>query len=441
MAYATNYQFAQRSGLGIRQIDENVGTGDNSETDYDLDHDNVIAGSYTLQYAASGSNSMTALTETTHYTLDKESGRIVLEAAGVTALGVNVLYASYTYTDIFSDSLITDYISTADDEIDKMTGRKWDTATAVSEYFNGRPTLAYPSTDRPYVADEDVGDSIRLNYRPVTSISAIYFLQAPLTITAFFNYDDGTSAYTDYTDNVNSFTESPVNLFDAAPATNDYIYIGAAYRFLGMTLILSTAGTDNGTTAIDWEYWNGTAWTDLTETDTDTGASIFTASGTFTWTFPYGWATTTINSSESLYFIRGQLTDDYSTDPIVGTMTIRDAISEPIEQRNYLERDGNVTFISKEIPHGTKNVRVDYNYGMTTTPAYITELSVLIASVKAYINLSGGSYDDATSYTLGSKSLTIGEVYVNIREVITQFKKRIDEIYAMIGKRADIAVI
>jgi len=441
MAYATNFQFVQRSGLGLRQIDENVGTGDNAETDYDLDNDNIITGSYSLYYAASGSNDMTALTETTHYTLDKESGRVVLEAAGVTALGTNVLYASYTYTDIFSDAVITDYLSNADDEIDKMTGRKWDSATTTTEYFNGRPTLGYPTTDRPYVADEDVGDSIMLTNRPVTSISAVYFLKEPLSISEFFNYDDGEATFTDYSDEVNSITESPFNLFDDAPATNDYVYIGSSHRFLGIDVVLSTAGVDSGSTAIDWEYYDGSDWVDLSETDTNAGASIFTTSGRFTWSFPYGWTQVSVNSSEALFWIRGQLTDDYSTDPIVSTMSIRDSIDEPVEMRNYLERDGNVTFMSKEIPHGTQNVRIDYSYGMTTTPSYITELAIMISSVKAYVNLSGGSYDDATSYSLGSKSVTIGEVYVNIREVITQFKKRIDEIYAMIGKRADIAVI
>jgi hypothetical protein len=441
MAYATNLQFAQRSGLGIRVIDENVGTGDNAETDFDLDNDNVIASSYTLSYAASASNSMTALTETTHYTLDAESGRIVLTGPGVTAVGTNVLFAIYTYLDNFSNSVVTDLLAAADAEIEIMTGRKWDTPTSATDYFDGNPTLAYPTTNRPYVADIEKPNSIKLKNSPVTAVNSVYFLTSPLTITSFFNYDDGTAAYTDYTDNVNSTTESPVNLFDASPGTSDIVYIGSSQKFLGLDVVLSTLGVDNGTTAIDWEYWNGTTWADITETDVNTGASIFTASGRFNWTYPYGWDKTTVNSSESLYYIRGTLTDDYSVDPIVSTFTIRDGISEVVEMRNLIERNNNLSFVGVELPTGTRNVRVDYSYGTLTTPNYITELAIMTASVKAYINLSGGSYDDATSYSLGSKSVTIGEVYVNIREVITQFKKRIEEIYAMIGKRADIAVI
>ena len=59
---------------------EEVGEGDNSETIFYLDHRNVIASTYTLYHAASWSESATALTETTHYTLDKDEGKITLAA-------------------------------------------------------------------------------------------------------------------------------------------------------------------------------------------------------------------------------------------------------------------------------------------------------------------------------------------------------------------------
>ena len=93
------------------------------------------------------------------------------------------------------------------------------------------------------------------------------------------------------------------------------------------------------------------------------------------------------------------------------------------------------------IPSGQKNIRIDYTYGLSSVPSYIEELSTLIASVQAFIILSGGSYDDATMYTLGSKSVSIGEVYVNIREVLDQQKKRIKEILDLVGRRGDIRAI
>lgn len=441
MAYATNLQFVQKTGLGLRIVDENVGTGDASETDFDLDQTNIISGSYVLSYAASGSNNFTALTETTHYTLDKESGRVLLTGDGVTALSTNILYATYWYTDNFSDAQITDLITAADDEIDKVTSRRWDSATSVIEYRNGRGSLGYPTTDRPFANDWDAPDFIVLDRKPATTIDAVYFLSRPLQVGKCFNYDTGGAAYTDITDNINSVTETPINIFDAAPATGDIIYIGSGVPFLGLRTVLSTVGTDNGTTAIDWEYYNGSAWADITETDDTTGASIFTASGKFTWTYPYGWNTTTVNSY-SAYWIRGTLTDDYSADPVAATFKIEDPINTVVEPYQWILRgEGQLNFIDVNVPDGTNNIRIDYNYGNATTPTYISDLSVHIASVRAFVNLSGGSYDDATSYTLGSKSVTIGEVYVNIREVITQIKKRIEELYALTGKRADVVAI
>ena len=77
-----------------------------------LDNDNVITGSYVLSHGVSGSNVFTDFTETTHYTLDKESGRIELTAGGVTAAGTDIIYSTYTYCFV-SDAIVTDFISSA----------------------------------------------------------------------------------------------------------------------------------------------------------------------------------------------------------------------------------------------------------------------------------------------------------------------------------------
>jgi hypothetical protein len=441
IAYATTLQVIQRTGLGKEIIDENVGTGDNSETDFDLDNTRIFAGSYTISYAASGSNTFTALTETTHYTLDADSGRIVLEAAGVTAVGTNILYASYWYSDDYTNSIISSMIDSADDEIDLRTGQKWDSATSKTEYRSGRASLSYPTTDRPYQSDWDQSDFIVLDNKPVTTVDAVYFLARPQSVANAFNYDLGTTTFTAIEDNLNSTSEAPVGVFDDAPATGDIIYIGGGLRFLGMTIRMSTVGVDNGSTAVDWEYYNGTSWVDLTETAQTTGTDIFTASGDLTWSFPYGWTETTVNSVSG-FWIRGTLTDDYSVDPVIATLSLNDSISTIVEPYQWILKANNMlNFAGLSVPNGTDNIRVDYNYGRTTTPSYITDLSIALASLRAFVGLSGGSFDDATSYTLGSKSVTIGEVYVNIREVIAQINKRIDSLYNLTGKRANVVAI
>lgn len=440
MVYATNLQFAQRSGIGLRIVDEVVGTGNGTETDYDLDHDNIIGGSYTLSYAASGSNNFTALTETTHYALDKESGKIVLTATGATVLSTNILYANYWYIDSFSDTVITDFLSAASDEVDKLTGRKWSASNSAIDYLSGRATSDYPTTDEPFQADWDEPDALMLQYSPVSKINAVYYLNGVQPISLFYNYDSSGVSYTDKTDEVNSSTESPFTLFAATPASDDIVYIGSSHPFLGLEVNLSTVGT--GSPVIDWEYYDGSSWADITETETDSGSSTFEASGKFTWSYPFGWTKTSVNSSSDYYWIRGKVTTGFTIAPICAIMTIKDSVMQVLEPRQFdYETYGKLILTGSSIPNGTRNVRIDYVYGESTTPSYITNLTVWLAAIQSYISLSGGSYDDATSYSLGSKSVTIGEVYVNIREVIDQFKKKVKETLDMIGSRADLSAI
>ena len=160
MVYATNAQFAQRSGLGVRVIDENVGTGAGTTSgtqSFDLDKDHIIAGTYTLSHAPSGSNVFKTLVETQDYTLDKDSGRILIVGttgtSGSGALGVDTVYATYIYIEDFSNDVVTDLLSNATDQIDKLTGRRWTTGTAVTEYRDGKRTSEYPTTDQPYMSD------------------------------------------------------------------------------------------------------------------------------------------------------------------------------------------------------------------------------------------------------------------------------------------------
>lgn len=434
MAYCTTLNVVNYSGLALRIVDENVGTGDNAEADYDLDKGNIIDGSYSLYHAASGSNAMTDLTDVTHYALDKESGRVVLTAGGITALGTDILYAKYTYTDAFSDSTLSGFITSADVEVEKITGRIWDSPTSLTEYFDGEALSRYPTTDQPYQTDWDAPGFIMLKNHPVTQIEQIFFLEN-LSIGQFWNYDDGTAAYTDYTDNANSSTEDDFNLFDASPSVDDYIYIGASSRFLGLNTSLSTLGT--GSPAIDWEYWNGTTWADITETDVDTGASVFTASGRFTWTYPSSWTATTVNGSSSLYFIRGKLTSGYTIDPIAHDIAIYDGLSDIIHPRHIkFESYGKLWFIEKSIPDGTQNVRVTYKYGASSVPALVAELSAIFVAIRVYVNITGGSYDDPTSYSIGSKSISIGEVYVNVAQVLKNYRQRVKEILDALGRRS-----
>jgi len=98
-----------------------------------------------------------------------------------------------------------------------------------------------------------------------------------------------------------------------------------------------------------------------------------------------------------------------------------------------LDENGRVILTSSTVPNGKRNVKIIYTHGYTSIPAQVQELAALICGVMALVNISGGSYSDVTSYTLSSASFTVGEVYVNIREVLSQLNKRIDKIVLKLG--------
>ena len=123
LKYATTSQLAEI--LGIRnQIpsweigsdtnpNEAVGTGDNTQVLFYLDQKNIIAGSYTLYANA------VAMTETTDYSLDLETGEITLTETGKTLLAENALTAKYEYISLgMSDAYLTEVLERAEKEVE-----------------------------------------------------------------------------------------------------------------------------------------------------------------------------------------------------------------------------------------------------------------------------------------------------------------------------------
>ena len=289
--YTNTLQVVRSSGLASEVHLETLGTGDSSEDSFDSEYGNIIADSYTLKYGAADSNSLSTLTETTHYSIDKDSGSILLTSAGVTAVGTNVLYISYTYSSKLSDTILDTFIASASREAEKITGNYWGPAKTTIQYFDGYSS-GYPTTDDPYGNDIDTVPEWEVDYQGINSVTSIEFL--------------------DKTGDVETTADSDYTTFD--------------------------------------EY--------------------------------------------------GRI----------------------VQNNSY-------------IPNGKRNIKITYVHGYDSVPALVQELTALIASVMAYINISGGSYDDITTYSLGRKTFSIGEVYVNVREVIQQMKARIDEISGSLGQR------
>lgn len=99
---------------------------------------------------------------------------------------------------------------------------------------------------------------------------------------------------------------------------------------------------------------------------------------------------------------------------------------------------GEVIFQNARIPYGRKNIEVTYTHGLAAVPALIKELASVITAIMTFSKITGGSYDDATMFTLGRKSISIGEVYVNVERTIKNFEVRRDTILNQVGRKMDV---
>jgi hypothetical protein len=118
--------------------------------------------------------------------------------------------------------------------------------------------------------------------------------------------DDG-GAYTDETTEANEDTGDDMTLLPAVPVDDDAYIIGMSHKFDRVLINVTTAGT--GTYAIEWQYWDGTQWTALSDVTDDTTGFTVAGLNDVTWTVPSDWATTTINSQGPFYFVRANFTD------------------------------------------------------------------------------------------------------------------------------------
>jgi len=156
---------------------ETVGTGDDQVLVFYLDHNNVIAGTYTLYYG-SAVTTTTTLSETTHFTIDKENGKITLTTTGRTLLSTNNIYAEYKYIENnlgLNDEIISDLIDNASKDLESQCNRVF-TETAVSEELID--------------TNENIDEYFTL-FRPVVSLTHLYTTQTE---------EGSTESYTEITD-------------------------------------------------------------------------------------------------------------------------------------------------------------------------------------------------------------------------------------------------
>lgn len=116
---------------------EEVGTGDDSVTEFTFDNGDIIENTETLYYGATEATATDTLTRDTHYTLDNDTGIITLTSAGVTLLSTNTIYSIYDYNKYeISNSRIKDALLAAESDIDSKVNTVFFDGTATTPDFN-----------------------------------------------------------------------------------------------------------------------------------------------------------------------------------------------------------------------------------------------------------------------------------------------------------------
>ncbi len=124
---------------------EIVGTGNGTTSTWPLGHDNVISASETIYTDG------TAVTSSA-YSIDLDDG----DVTGLTAGSDVVVTADYNYGDL-PDSIVQNIISSSENELEKVTGRKFVNTTGEIEYLNV----------------EDGQDVFFLRYYPAITLSSV----------------------------------------------------------------------------------------------------------------------------------------------------------------------------------------------------------------------------------------------------------------------------
>ena len=101
------------------------------------------------------------------------------------------------------------------------------------------------------------------------------------------------------------------------------------------------------------------------------------------------------------------------------------------------DEDGRL-ILNTTIPNGKRNVEVIYKHGYEEVPDLINELCSLIGGTMAFVNISGGSYKDISTYSFPEGSVSIGMIYVNVAASLKEFKIRINEIREMFGSNYSV---
>lgn len=146
-----------RKATGSTRGRELVGTGDNSNLVFWLDKSYIIDNTYALYHGFPGASG-TALTDITHYALDKDNGEITLTTTGKAVVGLGTVSAVYSYNDLeLTNTQLQEALDRAQKDIDKKTNSHFAVGTQATPDYEKETNEKHTGKgkhDRDYFLDK-----------------------------------------------------------------------------------------------------------------------------------------------------------------------------------------------------------------------------------------------------------------------------------------------
>lgn len=116
---------------------------------------------------------------------------------------------------------------------------------------------------------------------------------------AILRNEAGAGSFTDLTEEANSFTTNDVRLLPPTQKMSDGFYYGTHEAFDSVDISISQVAT--GTWSLDWEYWDGTAWSDLSGVTDNTNGYSTLGENRVSWTVPTDWKRTSVDGKKRFW--------------------------------------------------------------------------------------------------------------------------------------------
>ncbi len=269
-----------------------------------------------------------------------------------------------------------------------------------------------------HTGDSDRGTILDFN----TTGSTKYVWIRPDSFAAANNFDTGSGTMTVQNDTIsqvwqvdnttfvdesadaNSTANADWTIFPTTEDTSDYVAIGYTQKF--RKVIFDNAnGTAGVGGTVTWEYYNGSTWASLSGvSDGTTGFTASVADGqVLTFTVPSDWAATSLNGSQSLFYIRAKVASTYSTNPIY--------------DQGYIGATGSVTQAATAVSAGE------------SLWANIYSIGTIESNTHLYIQQNGSNL---TAYKASTDWWNDGhiDILVNVKELGTETDEGYIKVFA-----------